>query len=131
MSENRNIRGPIWGLLIGGAIGSVIALLYAPKPGKDLRSDISKKTNELVQDGKKKTNELWTNTKSKAGKMLEGANSMLSTGKEKLVTEAEKVKEAFKAGAEAYSEERSDTGLNRTSTTGTTTGTKSGSSSRS
>ena len=128
MNENRNISGPIWGLIIGGALGSIIALLYAPKPGRELRSDIGKKTTEIINDSKKKTGELWAGAKTKAGTMLEGANSFLSTGKEKILTEAEKVKEAFKAGAEAYSEERSgDTESKRmgTGTTGTTTGTSS------
>ena len=33
------------GLLIGSLIGSVVALLYAPKSGKETREDINKKAD--------------------------------------------------------------------------------------
>jgi gas vesicle protein len=49
----KKINGFFISFLLGGAIGSVIALLYAPKSGKLLRNDISRKTNELIEEGKK------------------------------------------------------------------------------
>ncbi|RPI15795.1 MAG: YtxH domain-containing protein [Ignavibacteriae bacterium] len=125
MSENRNIGGTIWGFIIGGALGSIIALLYAPKPGKDLRTDISKKTTEIINDGKKLSGEIWENTKTKAGSIYEGAGHMLSTGKDKLMNRADKVKEAIKAGAEVYNEERAGNGNTNTMSTTETKGTSS------
>lgn len=105
MSENRRIGGTFWGFVIGGAIGGIIALLYAPKPGKQLRNDISKKTNEILEDGKKKSSELWESTKTKAGTMIDSAGHLFVTGREKVMSEAEKVKAAIKAGTDAYGEE--------------------------
>jgi gas vesicle protein len=40
------------GLLIGGALGALAGILFAPKSGKEMRSDIKKKGNKIVKDGK-------------------------------------------------------------------------------
>ena len=39
------------GLLIGGALGALAGILFAPKSGKKLRSDIKEKGRELLNDG--------------------------------------------------------------------------------
>jgi len=91
MREEKTMKGLAAGLLIGGAIGGAIALLYAPKSGRQLRYDISKKTNELLLDGKTSADELWTDTKEKVGNMLESTNNFLHSGKDKIVNETEKV----------------------------------------
>ena len=43
------------GLLSGALIGGVIALLYAPKSGKDTRQMIKDKTTEVVDAVKEKS----------------------------------------------------------------------------
>ncbi|MEK5029431.1 MULTISPECIES: YtxH domain-containing protein [Paenibacillus] len=43
----------LWGILAGSVVGSVTALLFAPKPGKELRKDIAEGTTgaiDKVQD---------------------------------------------------------------------------------
>jgi gas vesicle protein len=40
----------ITGLLTGAAIGGIIALLYAPKSGKETREQIKKKFGELEEE---------------------------------------------------------------------------------
>ena len=40
------------GLLIGGALGALAGILFAPKSGKELRSDIKEKGNKILKDGK-------------------------------------------------------------------------------
>jgi len=40
------------GLLIGGALGAVAGILFAPKSGKELRSDIKEKGIEVLKDGR-------------------------------------------------------------------------------
>ena len=54
-----------FGLLIGSVIGGVIALLFAPKSGKELRSDVKKKMKELEKLLKEKEID------KKAKKMIE------------------------------------------------------------
>lgn len=36
------------GLLVGGAIGAVVGMLFAPKTGRELRQDLSDETDKLV-----------------------------------------------------------------------------------
>ena len=45
----------------GAALGSIIGLLFAPKSGKDTRSDILEKTNEAKDKLSEKGNELKEN----------------------------------------------------------------------
>ena len=138
MEENKMARGLILGFLAGSVVGGIIALLYAPKSGKDLRNDIKlkkdeflddtaeymqiakSKANELINEGKKKSEMLIQEAKKKANTLLEDANKVLSSAKdkatdkvsgakEKIVTESERIKDAFKAGIEAYKEEKQKT----------------------
>jgi gas vesicle protein len=41
------------GLVIGGAIGAVAGILFAPKSGKETREDIARKTEEVISRAKK------------------------------------------------------------------------------
>ncbi|ASA20621.1 YtxH domain-containing protein [Paenibacillus donghaensis] len=45
----KDSKGLLWGLLAGGILGSVTALLFAPKPGKALRQDIAEGTAAGVE----------------------------------------------------------------------------------
>lgn len=40
------------GFLIGGVLGVLSGILFAPKSGKELRSDITEKGSEVLKDGK-------------------------------------------------------------------------------
>jgi len=104
-------KGLFTGFLSGGAIVALVALLYAPKSGKELRKDIKDKTDhyydetgKLISDAKSKAKDLvngglkiFTNAKSKT-------DSILSTGKGLIDGETSKLKTAFQAGINAYSE---------------------------
>src|SRR6266850_2201697 len=97
MAEERNgmAKGLLIGLLIGGAVGAVAALLYAPKSGKELRSDIKKKAGDMAEDaeqymkaarsrtadiinqGKQRSDQLISETKEKAEHILGDAEKVL------------------------------------------------------
>jgi gas vesicle protein len=131
--DNHYVKGLFVGLLTGGAIGAIIALLYAPKSGKELRKDIKNKTDEyydetekfiaeakekakdLMNEGKKKSEQLISNAKTKSEELLKNAErifteaksktgNIVSTGKEVVDSETNKLKTAFKAGVNAYKE---------------------------
>ena len=55
------------GLLIGGTLGAVAGILFAPKSGKELRSDIQKKGNKIIKDGK----EIYADASIKAKELFE------------------------------------------------------------
>lgn len=49
--------GIITGIVVGGAVGSVASLLFAPKKGSDTRADVAEKSKELFGEGKSKAEE--------------------------------------------------------------------------
>lgn len=136
MDENKTAKGLILGFVTGGIVGAAIALLYAPKPGRELRNDIRLKKDELLDDtseylqiaktkatdlineGRRKSEELISDAKKKAGTLIDDANSILNdakekatttigTTKEKIAVESDRVKDAFKAGLDAFNQEKS------------------------
>lgn len=136
MSGERNeyFKGLMVGSIIGGAVGAVIALLFAPKSGKELRKDIADITNELYQrttnyfadvqqkvdqevwetvnEGRQKAQNIIESAKQQAKKILENAEKIIEDAKEKAKSVSqnvegtiEQIKEATKAGVEAFKSE--------------------------
>lgn len=110
MPSSKKTKKLFFSFLLGGAIGSTIALLFAPKSGKLLRNDISRKTNELIEEGKVKTDHLWNKAKEEVGSSLDSANDFLNASKVNITNKAGKVKDAFKAGVSSYNETRKSGG---------------------
>jgi len=128
MTKNEGmLKGLVIGLLAGGAIGAVVALLYAPKSGRELRADLKEKADEfrddaeeyltvartkagdMVSEAKKRSESLITDAKRKADTLLVDAEKVLTDARSKtgsVVEEASRVKHAMKAGMDAYKEER-------------------------
>ncbi|MDR0926545.1 MAG: YtxH domain-containing protein [Ignavibacteria bacterium] len=108
------------GAIIGGAVGAVTALLFAPKSGRELRRDIADTTNEIydkttdfvsttIQDGKQKAQSIIDAAKRQADSILAKSSDYYEDAKGKVVSSAETVqqrfdnlKEAAKAGADAF-----------------------------
>lgn len=126
-NEGGTVKGFLLGLIAGGAIGAALALLYAPKSGRELRGDIRKHTDDLVEDaeeyiqtakskavdmindGKKRADALISDARKRAEGLLHDAEKVLTGAKEKaggLTTEGEKIKDAVKAGVDAFRDER-------------------------
>ncbi|MGW9530431.1 YtxH domain-containing protein [Paenibacillus terrae] len=116
------------GLLIGGLIGAAAALLFAPKPGRDLRSDLSEKIT-VVSD---KTKDVASVVSSKATDLAKTVTSKtadvaktVSESKDNIVSSVTKasadiVDEAAKADKEvmdatAQAAEETQKQLNATS----------------
>lgn len=78
------------GLLIGGAIGAVMGILYAPKSGKRTRRDIYNKSLEFKNDAEsrlfaaqEKTSEVLEDVSHKVDSVKRDTESVLSGMKEK------------------------------------------------
>ena len=113
------------GLLIGGVIGAVVGILYAPKSGRETREDIGRKAEELVAKAKeeyeqaleksRKTYEtavsrlkkIEETAREKVGELEAKAGTMVEKGKESLEDNKSRLKRAIDAGVEAYKEEKS------------------------
>lgn len=67
-------------LLVGGGIGAILALLFAPKSGEELRGDIADATRKGVEKGKEtaslvgeRAGEYYEVTRDKAGELVSAA----------------------------------------------------------
>jgi gas vesicle protein len=128
MAENNGmLKGLVIGLLAGGAVGAIVALLYAPKSGRELRADLKEKAGDfvdnaedalqqakeragdIVSEAKRRSDTLLNEAKKKADTLLQDADKVLSDARSKvgpIVEEGQKVKDALKAGVEAFKDER-------------------------
>ncbi len=115
-------------LLIGGGIGAILALLFAPKSGHELRGDIADVTRKGIEKGKEtatvvgeKAGDYYEVTREKAGELYSTAQvkagELYSTAQVKAGAISEKAKgavssasnpfsAALEAGKEAYTDEK-------------------------
>jgi len=120
-------------LLIGAGIGATLALLFAPKSGRELRGDIADYTKRGVDaDGEQarilgdRATELYGTASNKASAMYGTAAGRVTgaygTAREKVAAGAETVSEvaarqkeqiaaAIEAGKQAYREEKRKAGV--------------------
>ena len=88
--EDTSVSSKLTYLIIGGGIGAVIALLFAPKSGKELRDDIAdasrkglekgkeaasqlgERAGEYYEAGREKANEFYQTAQGKAGEACSG-----------------------------------------------------------
>jgi gas vesicle protein len=85
MNGNKNVGGFLTGIMIGGVIGTSIAMLFAPMSGRKLRKKISHATDDLLEDvndyvetGKEKAEELIKEGKKKASAIITDAKKLVS-----------------------------------------------------
>lgn len=55
--KSKNYGGIITGIVVGGAVGSVASLLFAPKKGADTRADVAETGKKLFDEGRSKAEE--------------------------------------------------------------------------
>jgi len=80
----RNATGKfISGFLIGGIVGTVIAILFAPMDGRKLRKKIAKTTDDILDD----VNDYYETSKTKAEEIIK----MGKRSAESIVNEAKKL----------------------------------------
>jgi gas vesicle protein len=103
--------------LIGGSVGAVLALLFAPKSGHELRGDIADvtrkgidrtretasqlgtKAGEYYEVTRERASELYSNAATKATEYAENARDTATRKKDQLSA-------AIEAGKQAYEEEK-------------------------
>jgi gas vesicle protein len=100
--DSANVSTKLTYLLIGGGIGAVIALLFAPKSGVELREDIADATRKGIEKSKETAAQL----QERAGEYYEvgreRAEELYQTGKEKATELTEKAKSAAARGANPF-----------------------------
>lgn len=91
--ENARIAGAF---LIGGIIGAAVALLYAPKSGRETRRDISKAAKrirndavELVEETIRSVNDFAGDVREKAAEIVERGVELSDAAKKEIVKSLE------------------------------------------
>lgn len=132
-NDNDNISTRLTYLLIGGGIGAVIALLFAPKSGQELRGDLAdatrkgidrsreaaqqlgEKAGEYYESGRERAGELYSQAASKASDIYSQASGKVGevaqTAREAAARQTSTVAAAIDAGKKAYQEEKRKTEL--------------------
>ena len=112
------------GLVVGGLIGTVVGILYAPKSGRETREEIGQKADELLAkvkeeyeyaaENSRKTYEaavkrlkaLEEKAMEKVEDVSEKVDELAGRGKDTLKEGKSRVKKAIEAGVEAFKEEQ-------------------------
>jgi gas vesicle protein len=112
------------GLFIGGLIGVVLGVLYAPKSGKETREDIARTTEDLLSRGKeeyekaveksktayeaavKRLKDLELSAKEKVHEVEGKVSEFAQHSAETIQDNKNRLKGAIDAGVEAYREEK-------------------------
>jgi gas vesicle protein len=94
------------GLFIGGLIGVVLGLLYAPKSGKETREDIARTTEDLLSKGKEEYEKAVERSKSAYETAVKHLKSLEISAKEKVEEIESKASEFAHKGADAFSDSK-------------------------
>lgn len=115
--EDASVSSKLTYLIIGGGIGAVIALLFAPKSGKELREDIADVSRKGLEKGKEaaaqlqeRAGEYYETGRDKASEFYQTAQGKASEYSEKAKAAAARTANPFsaaiEAGKEAYTQEK-------------------------
>jgi len=107
-------------LLIGGGIGAILALLFAPKSGHELRGDIADATRKGIDRSRDaaqqlgdRAGEYYEATRTRAGELYSQAadrvGEVAQTAREAAARQTGTVAAAIDAGKKAYQEEKRKT----------------------
>jgi gas vesicle protein len=72
------------GLFIGGFIGVILGILYAPKSGKETREDIARTTEDLLSKGKEEYEKVVARSKSAYEEAVKHLKGLDISAKEKI-----------------------------------------------
>lgn len=104
-SQEMGCRGTSgnWGqklmyFMIGGGIGAGLALLFAPKPGREIREDFAdlatdnyEKAAAAASDARRRAVELYETAKETSNEVLEVVSSGASSIKDEIANDVEKI----------------------------------------
>ena len=116
-SEEANASTKLTYLLIGGGIGAILALLFAPKSGQELREDIAVATKKGIEKSKETATQLqeaaedyYEVTRERASEIYETASDKAGEIGEKARSAAAQtsnpISAAIDAGKQAYLDEK-------------------------
>jgi gas vesicle protein len=104
MSDDRTAgaSGIILSFLIGGLTGAALAILFAPRSGKETREFLGDKFRE----GADRTREMKDRATAKGREMLDDASDYVAKQRDTLDRKKDRLAAAVEAGRQAYREEK-------------------------
>jgi gas vesicle protein len=107
MSENNSSGGDKFLYFVAGAgIGAALALLFAPKSGRETRDWISSTANEGKDFVTNKVTEGRQFVEERSRKVTDDFSSFVDRSKDAVQRQKEQLTAAFEAGKAAYREEK-------------------------
>jgi gas vesicle protein len=88
------------GLFVGGLIGMVLGVLFAPGSGKKTREDITRKADELLVKAKEEYGKVIKKSKTVHDASVNNLKDLRATAEEKAVEAESKLSEFAHSGAE-------------------------------
>ncbi|MFB9327310.1 YtxH domain-containing protein [Paenibacillus aurantiacus] len=82
MAKNKANKGFLYGLLAGGVVGSVTALLFAPKSGRELRKDIADGAQQVGEQTVRIAGQVGESTTRLAKQVASGGAAIADKAKE-------------------------------------------------
>ena len=115
--EDSSVSTKLTYLIIGGGIGAVIALLFAPKSGKELREDIADASRKGLEKGKEAASQLqerageyYETGRERASELYQTAQDKAAEYSDKAMAAAARTRNPFsaaiEAGKDAYTQEK-------------------------
>ena len=101
MSDDRG-SNTLLAFLLGGIAGAAVALLYAPRSGRETREMLGEKLREGAERGK----ELGNQAREKGRAILDEAGEYMDRGREVVDDRKGRLAAAFEAGRQAYRDEK-------------------------
>jgi gas vesicle protein len=96
--------------LLGGAVGAAVALLFAPKSGRELRGDIADVTRKGVDTARERAGEYYDTTRERATEFYstasERAGELAGVARQQVARRTETLSAAIDAGKRAYADEK-------------------------
>lgn len=96
--------------LIGGAAGALVALLFAPKSGRELRGDIADAARKGADVARERAGDYYETTRERATEFYstaaERAGGIAQTARQAAARRTETLSAAIDAGKRAYSDEK-------------------------
>jgi gas vesicle protein len=118
MATNKG-GGFITGLLIGGTVGAISALLYSPRSGAENREMIRNETERLrdrttemahdvTEQAQMKLGQVRSQLRNKTEEISHQTHQVLDRGREMVERQKDAVRTAVQAGREAYVEKQTE-----------------------
>ena len=92
--------------VIGATVGAVVALLFAPKSGRELREDLADATRKGVDRARETGSQLSSRAGEYYDAAAERAGELASSAREAVSARGERFSAAIEAGKQAYREEK-------------------------